>query len=77
MGKWIMQDTGREFVVIEIVYKGATVGWIGPDDYLAYLDGDLDETGLLHIARLTPDQPKGTIRLPAGVARYVEDNDDA
>lgn len=73
MGKWIMADTRRELVAIEVVYKGQSIGWVEPDDYLAFVEGDLDEAGLLSIARLMPDPPTGTVRQPKGVAYYVED----
>jgi hypothetical protein len=66
----------REIVAVELREAGASLGWVAPEDWLAYLQGDIEKAGLLRIARLQPEPPAGRriTPAPARVARVNTDD---
>lgn len=67
---------GREIVAVELREAGASLGWVAPDDWLAYLQGDLDKAGLLQLARLQPEPPATKYRWRAPATAERVDTDD-
>lgn len=72
---WVHEtpDGLRETVAIEVIYCDEPVGWVYPDDVAALHSGDLDEQGILTLARLMPNPPAGTVRDAPARITWVDD----
>jgi hypothetical protein len=69
----IYRDTndGRRLIAVQIMCNGESVGWVAPDDWHAYLDGEIDAQGLCLLAALCPEPPAGAVT-PAPARFIVE-----
>jgi hypothetical protein len=52
-------DDGAEYetLALEVLWNGLRVGWVSPDDWLAWERGALSDQELVHIARRNPHPP--------------------
>ena len=61
-------DDGAEYetLAMEVLWNGLCVGWVSPDDWLAWERGALSDREFVHIARRNPHPPTNTSRLTKG-----------